>query len=275
MRTIIVIAAFLIAGQLAAQKIMTYNVAEGFGKKTEELQTWMQEQKVDIAAFQEANVSEDEAKKIAKKWKHKHTALVNVGGKNLLVTSRYPIQLGNANGYLTATINKLKIYVAQVNKDSLHIQQALVDKITESMQKQANVGVKVVFLGHVEGYAKSDSSAYTQRFRMIPIRDRANREIIKQISSYSKRKNYQLLKAFTEKEFYDPIAAVRTQGKVEYTFPSKKMGDIPEYRSYRVDYILLSPNLRNLAKDAQVVRDRFTHKFSTHYPVVVSLGESK
>ncbi|MEN0050035.1 MAG: hypothetical protein AAF806_23430 [Bacteroidota bacterium] len=273
MRTIIILAAFLIAGQLAAQKIMTYNVEEGLGKKTEALQTWMQEQEIDIAAFQEANVDEEAIKKIAKKWKHKHTALVSIGGKNLLLTSKYPIQLGTADGYLMATVNDLKIYVAQVNKDSLHIQQALVDQIAASMQKQANVGAKVVFLGHVEGYAKSDSSAYTQRFRQVPIRDRANRAIIKQISSYSKRKNYQLLKAFTEKEFYDPIAAVRTEGKVEYTYPSKKMEDIPEYRSYRVDYILLSPNLKNSAKEAKVIRDKFTDKFSTHYPVVVNLGE--
>jgi len=272
MRTIITLAAFLIVGQLTAQKIMTYNVTEGFGKKTEQLQEWMQEQEVDIAAFQEANVNEDDIKKIAKKWKHKHTALVSIGGKKLLLTSKYPIQLGTANGYMMATVNDLKIYIAQVNKDSLHIQQALIDEIADSMQKQANVGAKVVFLGHVEGYAKTDSSAYTQRFRIVPIRDRSNREIIKQIASYSKSKNYQLLKTFTEKEFYDPIASVRTEGKVEYTFPSKKVGDIPEYRSYRVDYILLSPNLRNAAKEAQVIRDKFTDQFSSHYPVVVSLG---
>ncbi|MEL6717364.1 MAG: hypothetical protein AAFP82_01475, partial [Bacteroidota bacterium] len=62
MRTIIIFAAFLMVGQLTAQKLMTYNVAEGFGKKTEALQTWIQEQEVDIIAFQEANVSQEEIK---------------------------------------------------------------------------------------------------------------------------------------------------------------------------------------------------------------------
>ncbi|MEM0995058.1 MAG: hypothetical protein AAGI49_18655, partial [Bacteroidota bacterium] len=64
-------------------KILNYNLSDGFGSNTAELEKWMKGQAVDIAAFQGVDMEEEDLKKMAKKWKHKNVAIVAGGNANI------------------------------------------------------------------------------------------------------------------------------------------------------------------------------------------------
>jgi len=254
-------------------KIMTYNVSGGLGKKTEAFQTWMKTQAVDVAAFQEVDMPTDELIKIAKKWKHKYAATVLTDNGNLVVTSKFKIISRPVGGALKASVKGMDFYLTQINQDSFQHRVAAAEAIMATAKKDIADDKEVIVLGHLEGYSLEDSTIYTQRFRAIPIKDRANRDIIKQVASYSRSKNYDLLKVFTENGLTDIVGKMRESEEVESTFPSKKVGDFAQFQTYRVDYILLSETLAKTCSKAMIVKDDFTHKFSDHYPVIIEIAE--
>ncbi|MEM9849553.1 MAG: hypothetical protein AAF847_16820 [Bacteroidota bacterium] len=252
-------------------KILNYNLSDGFGSNTAELEKWMKGQAVDIAAFQGVDMEEEDLKKMAKKWKHKNVAIVAGGNANIALTSTYPIKVTSAEGFLKASVNDMQLYAVQVNQDSFKHREAMIAALAADVEQQIVAEKQVLLLGHIEGYAKADSSIYAQRFRAVPIKDRADRAIIRQISSYARPKNYQLMTKLTATGLLDPVGMMRTGDEVESTFPSKKAGDFPQYRTYRVDYALISPNLKTSYQKVSVLKDDWTKQYSEHYPILLEL----
>lgn len=263
-----------VAFSLTAQenlKVVTYNLAGSEAKDMEAFQEWAKEQAIDILALQEAQLYAEDISKIAKKWKHKHSVSIAQDGKQFILTSRYPLKTVSStlDGAIKVKVKDIDFYVVQLNQDSLTHRLESAEAITADI-KQANE--KTILLGHLEGYAKADSSIYAKRYREVANEDRANRDIIRQISSYSRSANYDLMKLFDAAGLQDKISERGEKEEVEGTFPSQKMGTFQPYQLYRTDYILLSENLVKQASEQQIMKDRFTHRFSNHYPVMIVIN---
>ncbi|MEM9888127.1 MAG: hypothetical protein AAF849_19700 [Bacteroidota bacterium] len=255
--------------------ILNYNLSEGFDEKVESLQAWMKDKKVDIAAFQGVQETQEDLEKAAKKWKHKNVAILKGENNHIALTSKHPIKVVASEAFLKASIKDIQLYVVQVNQDSFKHRQAMIETLAEDIEQQLADNKKVMLLGQIEGYAKADSAIYSQRFREVPIKDRANREVIRQIASYARSRNYELLTRLTTAGLLDPVGMMREGEIIESTFPSKKAADVPDYRTYRTDYVLISPNLKSEYQKASVLKDDFTQKFSEHYPILVEIEMEK
>ncbi|MEM1324860.1 MAG: hypothetical protein AAGI23_02840 [Bacteroidota bacterium] len=255
-------------------KMMTYNVGGSSDKEMEAFQEWMKEQEVDIAAFQEAQFGGENLAKVAKKWKHKYSTSVDMEGKQLVITSNSPLTI---KGNTLANTAKVEVkdailYVVQLNQDSFQHRIDAANAILADMETALSAGKKVALLGHLEGYASGDKSIYSQLFRQVKVEDRANRDILRQISGYSREKNYELVTLLTEGGLKDVTADNRAAEAeaVETTFPTKKMGDYKSYQLSRIDYVLLSEALSGKT-ETKVIKDKFTHRYANHYPVVVTI----
>jgi exonuclease III len=254
--------------------MMTYNVDGSSAKDIETFQDWMKEQAVDVAAFQGAPFDAESLSKVTKKWKHKYSAVVEMEGKQLILTSRYPLttQKNELPNTLKVEVEDVQLYVTQLNQDSLQHRVDAAKAIMADMEAALADGKKVALLGHLEGYAPTDKGIYSQLFRQVKVEDRSNRDILRQIAGYSREKNYELLTVFTEGGLEDVTSTNRAEDAklVENTFPTAKMGDYQPYQLSRVDYVLLSKALSGQAT-TRVVNDKFTKRYANHYPVIVTI----
>lgn len=261
-------------------KILTYNLTDGVADKKEDvlkLQTWMKSKGTDVAAFQNLTGTDATAlKKMAKKWKHKYNALIELNNKTLGITSKYPIQSipTASNNFLSVQIEGITYVVVAIETDSSTTsQKEQADKLSATLSPLISNNSKVVLLGTIQGYAPLDSSFYTKRFRQIPANARTDKKIIQQLAGYQRSNNYELVRTFTNLGLMDILGALRSKDdSFTHTYPSKVFGEMPSYNAYRYDYIFITPTLKSNSKAATILQDEITHYLSEHYPVLLELA---
>ncbi|NJL75450.1 MAG: hypothetical protein HC892_10900, partial [Saprospiraceae bacterium] len=179
-----------------------------------------------------------------------------------------------SNNFFSVQIEGITYVVVAMETDSSTTsQKEQAEKLAATLPPLISNNSKVVVLGTIEGYAPSDSSFYTKRFRQIPANVRTDKKIIQQLAGYQRPSNYELVRAFTNSGLSDILGVLRkADDNFVHTYPTKVFGEMPSYNAYRYDYILVVPALTANCKATTILQDETTHYLSEHYPVLLELS---
>ncbi|MEM9990673.1 MAG: endonuclease/exonuclease/phosphatase family protein [Bacteroidota bacterium] len=261
-------------------KVLNYHLAEGVitnKGKANSLQQYMKRLDVDVAAFQEIDgITDAGLQALANKWKHPHTAILQMDQCAVAITSKYPleniqkIKQGLRHGCLYAEVEGIGIYSTHLTGKNAQARTQEATLITQSMGQHAQESM--LLLGALNSYAPQDSAYYAERWTRVAHEDRYKKDVILRIAGYQRKRNYKVLHQLYDMGLYDILAEKRgANATVETTYPTKSNAkDLAEYEQHRFDYILCSQTLLQQCEQVELLRNKTTHKLSKHYPVLAT-----
>lgn len=250
--------------------ILSYNVLEGFqrGATAEEGVQWIGEAAPDIAGFQELmDISAGEFAALARRWNHPHTAMHKEKGHPVGLSSTAPIEIvekrteGLHHGYLHAVthgIHFLVLHLApgrprqEIRKKEAALLAGVIAPLLENQER-------VVVLGDFNDLSPLDPIPTIRGER-------------------PESWDYTVLQTFLDLGLVDACHHMaRKQGKgPAMTCPTRYRppgydGPEEDLGAWRIDYVLLSPNLAGKLTRAYSPRGAALDRISDHYPVICEL----
>ncbi len=276
---------YVVAQEPNTHKVISYNIWNGFdwGKNTEREQlfvNWMQTQNSDVAALQElCGFDQKKLTHIAKQYGHQHAVILKEKGYPVGITSKYPIRLiekGVKNfwhGYLHCKIQDTHYFVVHLSPASFLYRQKEANAIVKKIQPLLAAGEKVIVLGDYNAMSDTDQEALEKRPNLLLEYQQSDAGKRKQ-----KRKNlnnnqfdFETIQIFKTKLIdacYEHNPNIVQTG----SFPTEALVSPKESidKAERIDYQMISPNLKPLIQSATIVQDTYTQQISDHFPVVAT-----
>lgn len=267
-------------------KVITYNIWNGFdwGKDTvrrTKLQHWIKKQNPSVVALQElCAYSPGKLKEDARSWGHNYSVLLKTSGYSVGLTSEFPIILkekimdGLHHGALHCQTAGIDFLVVHLHPGSIkrRIEEAgiLHSKLEEIKKKNS----KYIFLGDFNSHSPFDADLYDQdgyfmnRLRKNNGGKGINGNILMNDLDYS------VMASFLAFPLYDVIRENTTGIRERGSFPGRVLGPVNNetteqlvLRLERIDYILVSPSLKEKCIDAKINNGEENWFLSDHYPV--------
>ena len=259
-------------------RIISYNVWYGFQQKPDRKDAWlawMQAHAPDVVALQELNGYDAETLRTdAATWKHEHVALLSKSDFHVGFTSRLPIdeiqQIKQQmhHGMLRCLSGGIYYYVVHFHPSNCEFRVREADIFLRDAQSLPH-NAQIIVVGDFNGFSPLDREHYDADTQLVPFFSKRDAELGER-NLKNNQLDYTGLSRFIDAEYIDTVA--RDRGVFTGTFPTKLR--IPEDHGSdrRLDYVLVSPNLRDRLRQARIVRDETTAQLSDHYPVIADFG---
>ena len=264
-------------------RIVTHNVWYGFTKKTEprysNWKRWMKAQAPDVVSLQELNqYTEEKLQSDAESWGHPYSVLLKEEGFPTGITSRYPItdvkriRQGYHHGLLRCRIQGIWFYVIHFHPSNFQWrvdEAALLKKDVESLPEE---NPKVVLAGDFNGFSPADQSHYDSDQVLVPFFKSLDQKNPRARNLNDGKIDYGGIQAILDQGYTDLIASQRSP-HLPYvgTFPGALVSDQDHGSDRRLDYIFVSPSLREQVESVAILRDPCTEMLSDHIPVAATL----
>ncbi len=275
----------LIADEPSADRVkfITHNVWYGFTKKPdprrERWRAWMAAEAPDVVALQELNGFTPETLAAdASSWGHQHSALLKEDGFPTGITSRFPIhdvvriREGFHHGLLRCRIEGLWIYVIHFHPSNYDHRSREAARLAKYIASLPGAAPQILLAGDFNGPSPLDRVHYTQDTQLIPFFTRLDEENPQARNLNAGRLDYGGLQAILDQGFVDVVSlSQEADALFAGTFPSQLVRDEDHGTSRRIDYIFVSPNLREHVESAAILHNATTDMLSDHLPVTTTL----
>ncbi|HAY81031.1 MAG TPA: hypothetical protein DCY79_14595 [Planctomycetaceae bacterium] len=264
-------------------RIITHNVWYGFTKKTEPRYTdwkrWMKAQAPDVVSLQELNTyTEERLQADAESFGHPYSVLLKEDGFPTGITSRYPItdvkriRQGFHHGLLRCRIQGIWFYVIHFHPSNFQWridEAALLKQDVESLPEE---NPKVVLAGDFNGFSPADKSQYDSDQLLVPFFKGLDRKNSRARNLNEGRIDYGGIQAIVKQGYTDLIAS-RGSPHLPFvgTFPGALVSEQDHGTDRRLDYIFVSPSLREKVESVAILRDYCTEMLSDHIPVTATI----
>lgn len=264
-------------------RIITHNVWYGFTKKSEPRYTnwkrWMKAQTPDVVSLQELNTyTEERLRADANSWGHSYSVLLKEKGFPTGITSRYPIndvkriRQGFHHGLLRCRIQGIWFYVIHFHPSNFQWridEAALLKQDVESLPEK---NPQIVLVGDFNGFSPDDRSHYDSDELLVPFFKSLDRKNARARNLNDGRIDYGGIQAILDQGYTDLIASHRSpQLPFVGTFPGALVSDQDHGTDRRLDYIFVSPSLREQVESVAILRDPCTEMLSDHIPMTATI----
>ena len=263
-------------------RVISYNIFNGFdwGKDTERRQRmveWVKEKDPEIMALQElCGFNQQKLETLAKEWGHPYAMIVKEGGYPVGVTSKKPITLKTkllencGHGLLHVQTYDIDVLVTHLNPANTIKRHDEAKNIVDYIEK--NKLDNFLLMGDMNSHSPFDA-------------DYMERHAIDLINKYGGNSgtnlmdgdfDYTTISRFLSFPMIDICRKYVSPAK-RGTFPTpilyyqSKQEEIRKRTAERLDYILASPSMAQLAVDAYIWNGGDTYFLSDHFPVGIDL----
>lgn len=250
-------------------KIMSYNVLEGF-KSNNELKenfaNWVKTYDPDIILFQELNkFTENSFSAFAKTYGHDYVVLLKTTGCPTGISSKQPITDVRRelevtklhHGYIYGISYGIHLYAIHLNPYELSDERnkygiARVDEMRIILEDAKKLGDNkpIVIGGDFNSHNKFDSDAYGPGFNY------ANRD-------------HQVINMCKDYNYFDAYPLHNTDFKGSW--PCDHISVNGTNKGARLDYIMVSSNLKSKCIYSDILQTRFNDTASDHYPNYIEI----
>ena len=267
-------------------KVMTYNIWNGFdwGKdsvRRRKLQQWVKKQQPSVVALQElCAYTPEKLQEDARSWGHNYSELLKTSGYSVGLTSEFPIQIkekireGMHHGALHCQTAGIDFLVVHLHPGSIKRRMEEAEILHEKLEKVKNENSKYIVLGDFNAHSPFDAHLndpdgyFMNRLR----KSNAGKGI--DGNMYMNDLDYSVMASFLALPLYDVIREKTTGMSERGSFPGRILGPVNNEtteqlvsRLVRIDYILVSPSLKEKCIDAKVFNGESNWFLSDHYPV--------
>lgn len=271
--------------ELAPKKlrIITHNVWYGFTKKPEprysDWKRWMKAQGPDVVSLQELNTyTEQRLRADAASWGHPHSVLLKEEGFPTGITSRYPItdvkrvRKGFHHGLLRCRIQGIWFFVVHFHPSNFQWRIDEAELLKQEVESLPEKNPKVVLAGDFNGFSPADESHYASDPDLVPFFKMLDQRNTRARNLNQGNIDYGGIRAILDQGYTDVIASRRSkQLPFVGTFPGALVNDQDHGTDRRLDYIFVSPSLREQVRAATILRDPCTEILSDHLPVTATI----
>lgn len=267
-------------------KVITYNIWNGFdwGKDTlrrAKLQGWMKEQQTSVVALQELCVyTPEKLEEDAKSWGHNYSVLLKTTGYSVGLTSEFPIHLkekildGMHHGALHCQTAGIDFLVVHLHPGSIKRRREEAEILTGKLNIIKNENPNYIVLGDFNAHSPFDAHLYEPDGYFMKRLRKSNAGKGIDGNIYMNDLDYSVVAAFLALPLYDVVRTF-THGMDERgSFPGRVLGPINNEtteqlvsRLERIDYIMVSPSIKEKCIDAKVNNREENWFLSDHYPV--------
>lgn len=267
-------------------KVITYNIWNGFDwgkdeKRRQRVQEWMRSQSPSITALQELNNYTPAKLKIdAESWGHNYSVLLKTTGYSVGLTSEFPIQEKEKiterlhHGALHVKTAGIDFLVLHLHPGSIKRRREEADKLLVKLEEIKKENPQYMVLGDFNAHSPYDAHLYDPDGYLLNHRRKNNAGKGMDGNIYMNDLDYSVMTSFLAFPLYDAIQKNTTGMSERGTFPGRVLGPANNEsmeqlisRLERIDYILVSPALKEKCVDAKVHNGKDNWFLSDHYPV--------
>lgn len=255
--------------------VITYNVWNGFEGESQRKNTfvnWARQQHPDVMALEELNnFTQESFSQLAASWGHPYAVILKEKGYPVGISSRYPITnvyrltADMHHGCLYAEIKGIGFFVVHFSPFSSARRLQEANAVLHALQEKERAGKPAIILGDFNSFTPGDSIFYSSsgvRDSML-LAQKENKAL--QNLDGNNEIDYKVLRTFLSTGFSDSFSMFHK--KFESSYPTKVFPNEPLSGQINIDHILLSPEIKNACKKADIVKDPVTDTLSDHYPV--------
>lgn len=254
-------------------KIICYNIYRGMEKDTTPdkryFVEWMKAQDADILAIQEAyKTTQKEVEDLAVRYGHPYAVLLKQREKGtpVAITSKYPILHiehvieSMHHGFIKAKINGYNIINLHLSPFRYEKRREEIEVILQTI-KDCEACNKWIVMGDFNSVSPIDSLRYTDG------------KYVRNMQNLAKKYAYHDNLIDGDKIDYQVHRKILDAGLVDALHAYNPLLNIP--RSARIDFIYLSPDLKETITFGEIKVDDFTQKYSDHYPLMIEIRKLK
>lgn len=252
--------------QQARTKIICYNILEGMVKDTtsgkQQFSDWVRNQQADIIGLQEVNrFTRKTLSAVADSYGHPYTNLCKETGYPPALTSKTPmsgrfrISKGMWHGFAMAEINGYRVMSLHLSPHQYQSRWNDIDFILQTIQATGKFE-KWIIMGDFNSVSPLDRKKYENGKYLDQLKNDEKRHPTHQ-NTKDDQLDYNVHQKILNFGFVDALRAVP--------------GFSEEWYNHRIDFIYVSPDLKNKIIDGGIITDDFTRKFSDHKPLYIIL----
>jgi endonuclease/exonuclease/phosphatase family metal-dependent hydrolase len=266
--------------------VITYNIWNGFdwGKDTlrrSKLQQWMKKQQPSVVALQElCGYTSEKLEEDAKSWGHNYSVLLKTSDYSVGLTSAFPIHLKEKildvmhHGALHCETSGIEILVVHLHPGSIKRRRVEAEILADKLEEIKNENSKYIVLGDFNSHSPFDADLYEPDGYFLNRLRKSN--VGKGIDGniFMNDLDYSVIASFLAFPLYDVTRTYTSGLKERGSFPGRVLGPVNnetteqlDSRLERIDYILVSPALKDKCIDAKVFNGEENWFLSDHYPV--------
>lgn len=246
-------------------RVLNWNILYSFNHKRASAAgtRWISDNKPDVVALQELNGNDDRSlAAMAKKWGHKHSAILKKNGFPVGLTSREPIQVferrvkGFHHGYLHCRTHGVHFFVVHFWPKKDHEAKVILEKVRALLAAKQ----RVIVLGDFNTHSRKDAEFLKSRNSVKPL--------------------YDVVDLFESHKFVDLVH--KHSPSIKYSCPSpitipkwSASMEVVKSKRQRIDFVFASEELARTSRSATIVRSKELDKISDHYPVLVEFERPK
>lgn len=253
---------------------LSYNILYGFNNDStikDQYINWVKPLDPDFVAYQETNkFTQKKLEEFAARYNHHYAILAKEPGFPVALTSKYPIVnvqkvLDNMwHGYIYAQILDYHFFIIHLSPFSYQKRQNEIRQII-AHAKSLPANAKVILSGDFNALTEIDKAEYSsQAFVETMLNSEKEHAHIRNLNNGLP--DYSVLGQMTEAGYLDVFH--EKNGKFKFSIPTKKYGK-PNSQPKRIDFIWVTPNMKNQLQSCDIIHDADTDVMSDHYPVIM------
>ncbi|TWU08073.1 SMP-30/gluconolactonase/LRE family protein [Stieleria varia] len=264
-------------------RVISHNVWYGFTQKTEprysDWKRWMKAQSPDVVSLQELNTyTEERLQADAQSWDHPYCVLLKEDGFPTGITSRYPItdvkriRQGFHHGLLRCRIQGIWFYVIHFHPSDFQRRIDEAALLKQDVESLPDENPKVVLAGDFNGFSPADKKQYDSDELLVPFFQGLDQKSRTARNLNDGKLDYGGIQAILDQGYTDLIDSRRSpQLPFVGTFPAALVSDQDHGTDRRLDYLFVSPSLRDQVDSVAILRDPCTEMLSDHIPVTATI----
>lgn len=266
----------VLLGQIPGKTLtyLSYNILYGFNNDStikDQYVNWVKPLDPDFVAYQETNkFTQKKLEEFAARYNHPYAILAKEPGFPVALTSKYPIVnvqkvLDNMwHGYIYAQILDYHFFIIHLSPFSYQKRQNEIRQII-AHAKLLPANAKVILSGDFNALTEIDKAQYSsQAFVETMLNSEKEHAHIRNLNNGLP--DYSVLGQMTEAGYLDVFH--EKNGKFKFSIPTKKYGK-PNSQPKRIDFIWVTPNMKNQLQSCDIIDDQDTDVMSDHYPVIM------
>ena len=272
-------------------KVITYNIWNGYdwGKdfdRRNRTTQWIADQQPSIVALQElCKYTGEKLEKDAQVWGHEYSVLLKTTGYSVGLTSKWPIEIKEKirkdmhHGALHCQTNGIDVFVIHFSPSSYLKRREEASIILDRLEKVRENNGKYMVLGDFNACSPIDADLYDPDGPLLTRMHESNKGNPEKGNLLNGEIEYGVLSSFLALPLLD-VCQPFTQGINERgSFPGQILRDEnnrteEEFKELleRIDFILVSPELRMKCTSAKVCNEEENYYLSDHYPVMAEFA---
>ena len=268
-------------------KVITYNIWNGYdwGKdedRRSRTNQWITDQNPSIVALQElCKYNHKKLAEDAKNWGHEYSVLLKTSGYSVGLTSNSPIEVkekimkGMHHGALHCKTNGIDVFVIHFSPSSYLKRREEVAIILNKLAEVKKGNGKYMVLGDFNAQSPIDSDLYDPEGALLTRLRDSNKDKPIKGNLFNEELDYAAIAALLAFPLLDVCQPFTTGLKERGSFPGQVLGAVNNEsedelidRMVRIDYIMVSPELRTKCVGAKVCNQKENYTLSDHYPVI-------